>query len=76
MDELEQLVEAYNQAENDQRQRLIRIWNILKGRKDYREVRFGQDLWNNCWELDERLATQELVDKKIRLITGYDPGTE
>jgi len=75
LSELDLLVDAYNTNEENQRQRLARIYEILRGRKGYREVRFGiSDVWNNCWELDPRLAQQALVDKIIHKITSVNSG--
>jgi hypothetical protein len=78
MDEIEQLVNEYNANEQAQRERLIRLLDLLRARTGPRRVEFSSngDSWGtNQFNLDLRsVAIAATVDKHIRLITSVSSG--
>lgn len=56
MDEISELVAAYNEAEQAQKTRLERIYLLVGQRKGARFVRFGDNgrLWMNSWDAADR----------------------
>jgi len=73
--ELNELVEAYNQNEAEQAQRLGRIFRLLKQGKGYRRVGFSNgDQWVNCWGGPDRLDKKAHVDRLTREIVEINPG--
>lgn len=77
MDEIDELVKAYNDAEDLQAARMLRLYDLLAGRRGYRRVNFGHNhLWSNCWNYGDRrdLAIGAHVTPYIHYIVDYDKG--
>ena len=74
--EIEELLDRYNQEAKEQGQRLGRLFYLLKGRKGYRKVIFNGDQWTNCWESPEgtdRATHIKRLDRSIiDIVTGDD----
>jgi hypothetical protein len=71
--EIDQLVEEYNQVEIEQAERLKRLYRLVRARggPGYRSVVFRHGVtWSNCWLEPERLILPGLTDQRIRTITG------
>ncbi len=74
-DELKQLIEAYNAAENAQDERLTTIFRAMRDRAGSgRYIRFGNgDTWgvNQFQPIDERFSLPNTVGRLLAFITGY-----
>jgi hypothetical protein len=76
MSEIDQLVSEYNQVEQQQTERLARLFRLMDARKNYRHVKFTDGAWSNCWGRPERLAIPAFVEVMARQITEVVPGDE
>ena len=72
--EIDRLVEAYNQNEIEQEQRLGRLFYLLKRRKGYKRVLFSGDMWSNCWDKPDGLDKELYLGRMSRLIVDVTPG--
>lgn len=81
-EEILQLIEEYNQAEEAQNNRLLQLFEAIGERKGYRRVEFGggRDIWSSCWgkTYAERpdLSIRTHVQTLGRRITGFVLGDE
>jgi hypothetical protein len=54
MGEIEQLITTYNAVEAEQEARLWQLFQLIRERRGYRLVNFGQsEQWSNCWNMNE-----------------------
>ena len=77
MEEINTLVEEYNAAEIEQKERLIQLYDLLEARKGYRHVKFsGSGQWSNAWGRTARrdLALQSFIDPMVELIEEVKAG--
>ena len=48
---IQQMVNEYNEIEQQQQARLLAIFAAVKARQGFRRVNFAGDVtWSNCWE--------------------------
>lgn len=78
MDDIEIIVDEYNQAAEQQRVRLQKLFDLLEIRKGTRRVIFGCEYeWQDCWDLPFReTAYANYVDRIILPITKVYRGEE
>lgn len=77
MNDIEQLAAEYNAIEEQQRERLWRLFQLMNARKGYRHIRFdGQHMWGNCWGLPETVSYERFVKDMAEPITEIVAGTE
>ncbi len=64
--EIESLLDRYNQEEKEQGQRLGRIFYLLKRRQGYRKIEFNNgEMWSSCWEPSDNDRFLRRLDKSI-----------
>ena len=73
MSEIEDLVTSYNQAEQEQKTRLERLYLLVGQRNGARFVRFGDNgrLWINSWDASDRA-----INGLVSFITEVNKGGE
>jgi hypothetical protein len=75
VDELESLINQYNEAEEQQQARLKQIYRLLRDtRRNYRAVYFSSASWTNCWKLEDRLGVPTFVEALKQFITKVELG--
>lgn len=73
-DQITQLVQAYNEAEAQQAERLRALFDMIAPRKGWRFVKFGNaKQWSNSWETIE---PERHIDGLVNLITEVNAGEE
>lgn len=77
--EIENLITEYNQAEQEQQNRLEALLLAMRARRGYREIVFTGERWTvNQFQPDtpERIAIARIVGAIQRFITGWNLGEE
>lgn len=75
--EIETIIQRYNQEEKEQGQRLGRLFYLLKRRKGYRKVLFNNGaMWSSCWGQDDRTDHDLHVRRLDRSIKQIEMGDE
>lgn len=70
MDEIQNLIDEYNAAEDEQQQRLARLFLLIAGRFGYRHVKFGVGhMWSNCWEHETQRAQEIALERHVDPLT-------
>jgi hypothetical protein len=81
---IEQLISEYNQAAEEQRERLQNLHALIAARSGFRRVRFGRDAygigegWVNTWDFALSLDKpdfQSRINKLSLPIHDYDLGS-
>lgn len=78
MDEVKALVDEYNRAEQEQENRLQKLYAFMLNRKGNRFVVIGGDKWTNFPDPKERgdIGMGRYVGPHIQYISEIEPGRE